>query len=283
MTPESDLPASSVEMRRRVLVLVEEYPGLHLREIQRRMDTSAMLAEYHLNALEKLGLVVSEEHGGYRNFFPARRAGMNLDETDKRWLSLLRRPVVLGMALSLLETGPTRPIQLARALELPPSTAMYQINIVRHAGLVVQGEGEKAAQIRLADPTRVVELLRAYHPVPDALTRFAELWAKAIQAMQPLPAAPAGPVQPPASPQALPDAVAHASQRVQAVFRALQNGPLTSKDIQLETGLARRTVYSALQDLRLMGLIVEKPHLPDMRQTRFGLAHAPADDADGQP
>ena len=44
------------DLRRRILLIVEQYPGLHLREIQRRAGTSAMLAEYHLNILEKMGV-----------------------------------------------------------------------------------------------------------------------------------------------------------------------------------------------------------------------------------
>jgi DNA-binding IclR family transcriptional regulator len=270
MTPESDLPAGSVEIRRRILTLVERYPGLHLREIQRRVDTSAMLAEYHLNILEKMGLVTSEEHQGYRNFFPAHHAPMQLDATDKRWLSLLRRPVILAMVLSLIETGPTRPLQLARAVNLPASTALYQIKTMRNGGLAVQGDEVGSSRIRLADPARVLDLLRTYHPVPDALTEFASVWANAIRAFQ-APPAPPEPAPPPAEAASLPAAVAKESESVQAVYTALVPGPLTGKDICLETGLARRTVYTALQALRALGFLDERANLADMRQTKFFL------------
>jgi DNA-binding transcriptional ArsR family regulator len=266
MTPEDDLPPGSVEMRRRILLLVERYPGLHLREIQRRVGTSAMLAEYHLNILEKMGLVTSREQAGYRNFFPARDAALQLDETDRRWLSLLRRPVVLGMVLSLLETGPTRPIQIARVAGLPSSTAMYQIKVLREAGLIASAE-DGATRIRLADPDRVLELLRAYHPVPDALTQFADIWTRAIQAFQaPEPPQPVAEALPP---KRLPPAVAALPTSAQAVYTALSSGSMTAKDLCLETGLARRTVYTALQTLRHAGLLRERGNLQDMRQTRF--------------
>lgn len=275
MTPDEDLPPGSVEIRRRILALVERYPGLHLREIQRRAETSAMLAEYHLNILEKMALISSQEHQGYRNFFPVHHAPLQLDATDRRWLSLMRRPVVLGMVLSLIETGPTRPLQLARAANLPASTALYQIKTMRGAGLAVQGDELGPTRIRLADPARVLDLLRTYHPVPDALSEFAGMWANAIRAFQ-VPAPTVPPLVPPAPPPNYPSIVADASESVQAVYASLMAGPLTGKDICLETGLARRTVYTALLALRSMDLIVERPHLADMRQTRFSLRKSPA-------
>jgi DNA-binding transcriptional ArsR family regulator len=267
MTPEADLPPGSVDVRRRILLLVESYPGLHLREIQRRIATSAMLAEYHLNILENMGLVTSREQGGYRNFFPSRNVQHPLNDTDRRWLALLRRPAVLGMVLSLLETGSARPVELARVASLPASTAMYQLKVLREAGLLRQAD-DCSTRLKLADGDRVLELLRAYHPMPDALTQFAEMWARAFQAFQPPerlePASPTRSV-----PAELPEAVARMPSSVQAVYRALASGPLTAKDLSLETGLARRTIYSALQALRSAGLLHERGNLRDMRQTRF--------------
>ncbi len=270
MIERQELPEGSVEIRRLILALVEKYPGLHLREIQRRAETSPMLAEYHLNILEKMGLVTSEEHVGYRNFFPARRAPMQLDATDKRWLSLLRRPLILGMALSLLETGPTRAVKLARATGVPSSTALYQLKAMRDSGLIAQGDELSPNRIRLADGERVLELLRTYHPLPDALMEFAEMWARAIRALQP-PPPPSEPLPDLPAQIKLPSKVLAAPTSVQAVYAALLAGPLTGKDIGLETGLARRTVYTSILALRDLGLLREQPNLSDMRQRRFSL------------
>jgi DNA-binding transcriptional ArsR family regulator len=270
MTGPPGLPEGSVETRRLILALVEKYPGLHLREIQRRADTSPMLAEYHLNVLEKMGLVTSEDHAGYRNFFPARHAPMQLNATDKRWLAMLRRPLVLGMVLSMLETGPTRAVKLAQAARVPSSTALYQLKGMKAAGIIVQGDELSPNRIRLADPDRVLELLRTYHPLPDAHLQFAEMWSKAIAAFQP----PETPIEPvPDLPQRvdMPDKLASMPPSVQAVYAALVAGPLTGKDICLETGLARRTVYTSLIALRDHGLLREQPNLSDMRQRRFSL------------
>jgi DNA-binding MarR family transcriptional regulator len=46
-------------------------------------------------------------------------------------------------------------------------------------------------------------------------------------------------------------------------------GPLTMKDLQAASGLARRTVYAAIAKLREIGMIADKPSLKDTRQTWF--------------
>ncbi len=266
-------PGLEADLRRRILLIVEEYPGLHLREIQRRAATSAMLAEYHLNILEKMGLVTSSTRGRYRDFFPVRTAGLQLDATDKRWLGLLRRPAILRIALLLLEGGAMRPIQLARDLGLVPSTAAYQFKLMEDAGLAVVERRGNRSLIRLGDPARVLEILRTYHPSPDAISSYAETWAnvfsRATPAAEPakLPESPAPAVDIEEVP--LPPLVAAQSTSVQTVYAALVDEVLTSKELTLETGLGRRTVYSALKTLGELGLLAQQGNLRDMRQTKF--------------
>ncbi|MGB1585772.1 MAG: winged helix-turn-helix transcriptional regulator [Thermoplasmatota archaeon] len=255
------------DLRSRILRLVERYPGLHLREIQRRADCSPMLAEYHLNVLEKLGLVTSTSHGRYRDFFPARHEALPLDSTAKKWLGLLRRPPILAIGLLLLERGSMRPIQIARELGLASSTASYQVRVGVEAGLLIQEDIDGRNLLRLADPARVLALLQAYHPTPDAVSDYASLWSRIFA--RPAPAQPE--TVPLESTAGVPDEVRDASRAVQTVFAALQAGPMTQKDLCLETGHARRTVYGALQKLDAMGLLTSHVHLLDTRQTRYWL------------
>lgn len=267
--------APDADLRRRILLIIEEYPGLHLREIQRRAATSAMLAEYHLNILEKMGLVTSSSRGRYRDFFPVRSLPMQLDDTDRRWLGLLRRPAILRISLLLLEGGALRPIQLARALDLVPSTAAYQFKLMEDAGLALVDRRGNRSFIRLTDAGRVLELLRTYHPSPDAISTYAETWANVFQRTAPLAES-----LPPVLPEAptpvtetedilLPPSVASLSTSVQTIYAALLNEVMTSKELTLETGLGRRTVYTALKQLRDLGLLGQQGNLRDMRQTKF--------------
>jgi predicted transcriptional regulator len=57
---------------------------------------------------------------------------------------------------------------------------------------------------------------------------------------------------------------------VEAVFCSLyDHEPMTGAQLREETGLPRRTIYSALQRLRGLGLLREQLSLRDTRQTYF--------------
>ena len=51
--------------------------------------------------------------------------------------------------------------------------------------------------------------------------------------------------------------------------------PLTGKDLRDRTGLPRRTLYTALQKLRALGVIQERTSLRDSRQSYYWLAETP--------
>lgn len=277
MAPDPHVDAN---MRRRILLGVEEYPGLHLRAIQRRLQTSAMLAEYHLNVLEKLGLITSHLERGYRCFFPVRAGPLALDSTDKRWLGLLRRPPILGIALILLEKRALPALSIAEDLGMPLSTALYQLKQMQTGGLVAQDRIAGRMQVSIADPQRVIELLRSYHPTPDLLSRYAELWDRALSAIgKPSAVLPSEPLEV-SSAVEFPESIRQAPRSVQAVYAALLEGPLTGQELVIDTGLARRTVYAALSHLKGLGFLGQQGNLKDMRQTRFWIPEkTPTSDA----
>jgi predicted transcriptional regulator len=167
-----------VDMRRRVLGIVNAYPGLHLRGIQRRAATSAMLVEYHLNVLERLSLVVSHQEGGYRRFFPVDQGRMPLNRWEKRWLSLLRQRVPLGVVLYLVENAPAAHKDIAAVVPVTKGTLTYHLKNMESAGLVERDPPREGRAFRLADRERVLDILRAYHPTPDLTSAYGDMWAQ---------------------------------------------------------------------------------------------------------
>ncbi len=66
--------------------------------------------------------------------------------------------------------------------------------------------------------------------------------------------------------------VPEAPASVKTVLCALEDHePKTNKALQEETGLPRRTLYTALQRLREEGLVKQRVSLHDTRQTYFWL------------
>jgi len=59
------------DFRQRLLALLREHPGMHLREIARQLDLTPTNASYHLRVLERHGVIRSEHAHGRRVYFPA--------------------------------------------------------------------------------------------------------------------------------------------------------------------------------------------------------------------
>src|SRR5207244_4633748 len=90
--------------RERVLALVAAQPGLHLRELPRRLGLSLRSVRYHLENLEEHDLVAPHRSGRFARWLSA-----GAFSTDDRTLSSALRVRGRGTIPSvLLEQGPTR-------------------------------------------------------------------------------------------------------------------------------------------------------------------------------
>lgn len=255
---------TEADLRRSILSVVEDFPGLHLRAIQRRVGCTAMVAEYHLNILERLGLVRSSVQDRYRVFFPVEPGPVHLDAKERKWLVLLRRPNILGMTLFLLEHGPMRPGEIAESLAMPASTASYQFQKMWAVGMLTRPLGEDA--ITLVDPDRTIAILQAYKPTKDTVARYANLWRSVFD--RPDPRIPA---TIPDHPD-VPGEILELPRSAQKVYLVLLEGRKTQQELCKATGLARRTVYKALGTLMDIGLVKEQARMGDARMNWYWIA-----------
>lgn len=156
--------------------LLEAYPGLHLREVARRLEVDVRTAAYHLDRLERAGYLSPLRLGGHKRYFPrrAREAGEVVDRRDKPLLSHLRSPVVLSLVLQLLTLGPRGLTALAEEGDLAPSRARYHLAKLVRAGIV--RHAENGAPYALREPDRIRDLLWEYGPPRDQVEGFLDLW-----------------------------------------------------------------------------------------------------------
>lgn len=162
---------ASVEFRRKMLQLVERYPGLHLRELARLAQTSEALASYHLEGLLAAELVLDISDKGFRRFYPLR--GKQINAPDRELMPILRKPAPLTIAVALLERGPLTHQQVVELIGMAKSTVSYHLGQLVEAGIVTQlPEGS----YRLAQPRRVERFVLRYEPPRDILERFSRVW-----------------------------------------------------------------------------------------------------------
>ncbi|MHA1700340.1 MAG: winged helix-turn-helix transcriptional regulator [Promethearchaeota archaeon] len=85
--------------RSKVYSLIEESPGIHFREICRRLKKEIGVIQYHLYILEKFNLITRMKDGRYSRFYV--RSG-HFDEIDRQLIAAWRRPVERAILEALL-------------------------------------------------------------------------------------------------------------------------------------------------------------------------------------
>lgn len=160
-------------VRQQILNLVERYPGIHTREVERQLGLASRLASYHLQALTDEGLVTRVEEQGYTRYV-ARPSGISA--ADVTLICVLRRPPALRIVLLLLSQEEMTPGMLADSLGLAKASVSYHLRELLDAGIVKVTPVSRERWYRLAQPTLVHKLLTRFEPLPGDLDEFSKLW-----------------------------------------------------------------------------------------------------------
>lgn len=167
--------------RRRVYALVQEHPGLHQREIARRLDLRPSHAEYHLRQLTKAGLLKAEAKGGYTRYFVTVEPTRPVPEgavppADRSWVALLREARPLEICAHLLQEEPMEMGPLADRMGIATSTLSYHVDKLEEEGIVDRFREGNQRYLGLADRERLIRVLLQHEPPDDLVAGFEELW-----------------------------------------------------------------------------------------------------------
>ena len=161
-----------MQTRGRVLDFVRAYPGVHAREVERRLSLTSRLANYHLG---EGGVLQRLDEAGYARYFPA-LGHAKWNARDIRFLGLMRRPVALRLVVALLEGGELSHGELARSLRLPKTSASYHLTMLEQADVLSVRTDGRHRFYQLADEDYVRGALVNFTPLPDDLESFEKVW-----------------------------------------------------------------------------------------------------------
>jgi DNA-binding MarR family transcriptional regulator len=164
-----------------LLSFVQRYPGVHLREIRRRLGIPIGTLDYHLYRLGKEGLISIRFSGGYKCAYPAvvPEIGGPIPDPDQQLLALLRQSVPRSLLLHLYLDGPSPPSGLALDLSTTPQNLSYFLKRLEMAGVILREGSGSERRVRLVDSKRVHALLLQFPPLPeDVVDRFLRFWSE---------------------------------------------------------------------------------------------------------
>ncbi len=178
-----------LELQTRKLIFDEvcKFPGLHLREIARQTDQSVPLVDYHLNSLEKHGIVTAISDGQYKRYYPRDPIGSDLkrdvlSQDDKRTIALLRQRIPLQIVLYILKNGTAQHKDMLPTMGVSASTLSHHLNKLARRGIITKVSAGEDRGYRLSSEAQTARLLMSHEPPPGTIVdSFIEIWEELKQ------------------------------------------------------------------------------------------------------
>lgn len=137
---------------------IQSNPGIHLREISRQLAIHSSTLRYHLDLLEKKGLIISKKEKNIKIFFVADR----LSSRDKDITQLLQQKRFRDIILLIIISDELTHTDICSQLSIKPPTLSKYINILEKRGVIGHKRTGREKRYHVNDEKKVMELLLAY-------------------------------------------------------------------------------------------------------------------------
>jgi predicted transcriptional regulator len=172
---ENSERALNLDVRRRIFECISESPGVHFREIQRRVGIATGSLDYHLHFLYKSGLVRTERQGKYLRYYSVTK---HFDEEEKSVLLLLRNDKIRHILIYLIENKRALPTRIAEYLGISNSTLSWYLKNLEENGIITQTKKGRYRIYKVREPEKIVKyiILHKNSFLDEIVNRFAEAW-----------------------------------------------------------------------------------------------------------
>jgi predicted transcriptional regulator len=162
------------DTRNRILDLIKESPGVHFREISRRLDVPMGVVEYHIHHLVRSDTIVAKKEGRYRRYYAEGKHGSK----EKKALAYLRKEVPRNIIIHLMTHPGCRHRDIKEALRLTGSTLTFHLQKLVKDGVVTEKEDTGLKKYFVTDSDLISGSLIKYKGsfMDDLVESFAETW-----------------------------------------------------------------------------------------------------------
>ena len=157
-----------LENRRTIYQLIEKYPGIHFRELFRKLNVSMGSFEYHLHVLEKSDLIHLEKKEGFTRFFVKGK----LRDSDRELSTMLRNDRLRKMIFTLILNPGISHKVLATELKWPKSTTSFYLKKLFDKEIIEERDLPKdKASIETGKPQKGIYIIR-----PDKIVHLVVMY-----------------------------------------------------------------------------------------------------------
>ncbi|MEM3444977.1 MAG: winged helix-turn-helix transcriptional regulator [Thermoplasmata archaeon] len=163
-----------VEVRRQIYSLIAETPGIHFRELQRKSGLEVGTLDYHLNLMEKEGLIYAVKDRYYKRYYTK-----GVDARDFELMAVLRQEKPRRIVLHLLLNPGSTHAEIGKALNLPLSTTSFYLGLLCRKGVVNAARAERTRYF-VAEKERAIKAIIRYRQsfLDKLVDRFLEVWVE---------------------------------------------------------------------------------------------------------
>jgi len=162
-----------LEVRKKVYSSIENFPGIHFRELQRKVGVGTGNLEYHLNYLKKLNLIKIEKTRANKRFYP-----LDLNDYERKILGILRQKNFRKIILKILENKFVTHKIVVDCLQISPSSATWYLNQLTEKNILAVSEKGREKHHQLKDRHEIIKIIITYKEsfLDKLVDKFVETW-----------------------------------------------------------------------------------------------------------
>lgn len=133
-------------------------PGSHLRKISRDLGMHLSTLRYHLNYLEKKGLITSKKEKNLKIYFASGKLGRD----DRNAAPLLQQKRFRDIILIIVINPGLTHSEISEKLSTKPSTLSKYINVLEERNIIYHRRSGREKHYYVADEKTIMKLLLVY-------------------------------------------------------------------------------------------------------------------------
>ncbi|MEM1724701.1 MAG: winged helix-turn-helix transcriptional regulator [Thermoplasmata archaeon] len=162
--------------RKLIYEVIENNPGIHFRELLRKLNLNVGDLQYHLDVLEKQYLIISKEESGYKRYYPR---VMEKPE-EKKYLPFLRQSIPRKIIIIILENDSADIEMIENETKLNRNTIFYHIKKMLNNGIINKIEKEGKIIYSVNNSEEVARTIIKYKESfqDKVVDKFIEFWER---------------------------------------------------------------------------------------------------------
>ncbi len=162
-----------LEVRRKIYSAIGYFPGIHFRELQRKVRIATGNLEYHLDYLAKADLIKAEKAKPNKRFFP-----LGLNDSERKILGVLRQNNFRKIIIKILNDGTLTHKEISEYLKISPSSATWYISQLIERNILAASKNGRGKRFDVRDRAEVIKIIIAHSEsfFDKIVDKFVDAW-----------------------------------------------------------------------------------------------------------